>query len=285
MNYLVLKIFSRLVIYGLFIYISLSLYFLYIYIHPSRFISGISPKDLGLEYEDITLKTKDEIKLAAWFIPQEKSNKAIIVCHGYPSDKGNVLGLAAFLAPHYNLILFDFRAMGKSQGKFSTGGWREREDFFAAIRFLKDKGFKAIGALGFSMGGAVILMANSQDIKAIVSDSSYASLDSVLHLIFRNFGFFRYPFIGMMKLCARIFFKMDVDSVSPLKYISQIKAPIFLIHSEQDSQIPLEHGQLLHKANLKNQLWIIQGAEHGGGLALKPEEYQEKVLEFFQDNL
>jgi dipeptidyl aminopeptidase/acylaminoacyl peptidase len=285
MNSLILKIFLRLVIYGLLIFVSLSLYFLYVYIRPARYISAFTPLDLGLDYEDITLKTKDGIKLAAWFIPQRNSRKAVIVCHGYPADKGNVLGIAAFLAPHYNLLFFDFRALGKSQGRFSTGGWKEREDFLAAVRFLKERGFSDIGAYGFSMGGAVILMANSPDIKAIVSDSAYKDLNAVLNLIFQNFGILRYPFVWLAKLWTRVFFKMDVDKVSPLKYISQIKAPIFLIHSQQDSQIPLEHAQLLHRANHKSLLWIIPDADHGQGLALRQQDYQEKVLNFFKENL
>lgn len=272
-------------IYSLFTFIILSLYFLYVYVHPSRFISQITPKDLGLEYEDIILKTKDGIKLASWFIPQINSKKAIIVCHGYPADKGDVLSAVAFLASHYNLVLFDFRAMGKSQGRFTTGGWREREDFLTAVRFLKERGFNDIGAWGFSFGAAVILMSESLDIKVIVSDSSYTSLTSVLNLIFQNFGILRKPFVGAMKLWSKIFFKIDVDKVSPLKYIPQIKASVFLIHSQLDSQIPVEHAQLLHRANPKNKFWIIPEADHGEGLALKQTEYQEKVLNFFLDYL
>lgn len=285
MNCLILKIPIRLIIYCLFIYFSLSFYFLYAYTHPSRFISGFVPKDLGLEYEDVILKTEDGIKLATWFIPQKNSNKAIIICHGYPADKGNVLEIAAFLAPHYNLLLFDFRAMGKSQGRFTTAGWRERQDFLTAIRFLKERGFNDIGAFGFSMGAAVILMSDSPDIKAIVSDSSYASLESVLNLIFRNFGFFRYPLVRIMKFWTIIFFKIDIDKVSPLKYISQIKVPLFLIHSQQDSQIPLAHAQLLHKENPQSELWIIPEAEHGSGMVLRQEEYQRRVLKFFSNYL
>jgi len=262
-----------------------SLYFFYFYIHPRRFISEFSPKDFGLAYEDIALKTKDGIKLAGWFIPQKNSTKALIVCHGYPADKGNLLGIVAFLAPHYNLLLFDFRGLGKSQGKFSTGGWKEREDFLAAVSFLKERGFNDMGAFGFSMGGAVILMANSQGIKAIVSDSAYKDLDAILNLIFQNFGVLRHPFVWLSKLWARIFLKMDVELVSPLIYISQIKAPIFLIHSQQDSQIPVEHAYQLHQRNPKSMLWVIPEADHGSGFALWSKEYQQKVLKFFQDNL
>jgi len=41
--------------------------------------------------------------------------------HGYPMDKGNIFGMVSFLAKKYNLLLFDFRAMGKSEGFFTTG--------------------------------------------------------------------------------------------------------------------------------------------------------------------
>lgn len=130
MNDLVLKVSLRFVTYVLAAYLLLSLYFFYVYIRPVRFISKFLPKDLGLAYEDVTLLTKDGVKLAAWLIPQKNSNKAIVVCHGYPADKGNVLDLAAFLAPHYNLLFFDFRAMGRSQGRFTTGGWKRERIFW-----------------------------------------------------------------------------------------------------------------------------------------------------------
>jgi dipeptidyl aminopeptidase/acylaminoacyl peptidase len=285
MNFVILKAPLRLVIYIFISYLSLSIYFFYSYIHPKRFTSGFTPKELGFKYEDATLATNDGIKLAAWFLPQGNSSKAIIVCHGYPADKGDCLDMAEFLAPEYNLLFFDFRAMGKSQGRFTTGGWKEREDFLAAVRFLKERGFQDIGAIGFSMGAAVILMANSPDIKAIVSDSSYVSLDSVLNLIFHNFGPLRHAFVWSMKFLANLFLKVDIDRASPLKYIPEIRAPVFLIHCRKDNQIPFMHAQLLHKARIESQLWIIPGLDHGEGLAQRKEEYQLRVLKFLQDNL
>jgi dipeptidyl aminopeptidase/acylaminoacyl peptidase len=174
--------------------------------------------------------------------------------------------------------------MGKSQGSFSTGGWNERQDFLAAVSFLKAKGFKDIGAFGFSMGGAVAIMADSPDVKAIASDSSYADLDSVLHLIFKNFGVFRYPFVWLMKLWAKLFFQIDTASVSPLKFISSTKVPVLLIHSEYDSQVPVEHVRMLRRANPRSEIWIIPESEHGRGMSSRPEEYQDRVLKFFADN-
>lgn len=304
MNYLILKMALRSAIYILVVFLSLSFYYFFIYIRPARWRSESTPQSFDLKYEDIVLKTKDGVRLSGWFIPQKNSNKAVIICHGYPTDKGNVLEIAAFLAPYYNLLLFDFRAMGESGGKFTSGGWKEREDFLSAIRFLKERGFNDIGALGFSMGAAVILMSEnpqinpvrnttfsdtenkiSNGVKAIVSDSSYADLEGILRVIFKKFGIFRSPFVKMMKLYYRLFFKANMDWVSPSRYMSRIKTPVFLIHGGRDSQIPLRHLELLHQQNPRSELWIISAADHGEGLSLRPEEYKEKILKFFRDNL
>lgn len=282
---LILKIGLRIVLYPIIIYVIFSLIYFYIYIRPAKYVSDWTPKSFGLHFENITIVTEDKIKLAGWFIPNKKSKKAIIVCHGYPFDKGNILGLASFLAKDFNLLLFDFRALGESRGGFSTGGFLEVRDFTAAVQFLKDKGFKDIGAFGFSLGAAVILMTNSPDIKAIVSDSSYKDLDSVLDSIFKYFGPFGRPFIWFMKLFGKIMFNLDTSKVSPVQAISQIKVPVFLIHCENDSQIPSESSKVLHSKKPDSQLWIIPFGDHGQGYAMMPNEYEEKVLKFFKSNL
>lgn len=282
---LILKTGLRIVLYSIIIYVTLSIMFFYLYVRPSRYVSDWTPKTFGLYFENVVLTTEDGIKLAGWFIPNKTTKKAIIVCHGYPADKGNVLGFASFLAKDFNLLLFDFRALGESKGGFSTGGFMEVRDFTAAVNFLKEKGFKDIGAFGFSLGGAVILMANSPDIKAIVSDSAYKDLDSVLDIIFKYFGPFGRPFIWFMKLFGKIMFNLDTSKVSPVNTISQIKVPVFLIHCENDSQIPSENSRILHSKKPDSLLWIIPFGDHGQGYALMTNEYEEKVLKFFKNNL
>ena len=275
----------RLIIYPLIIVVFIPLYTFLLHIFPPRCVSKNVPSDLGLEYQDITLLTNDGIKLAAWFIPKENNSKAIIVCHGYPMDKGDVFTVAEFLARDYNLLLFDFRAMGKSTGRVSAAGWKEREDFLTAVRFLKEKGFKDIGAFGFSMGAAVIFLADSPDIKCIASDSSYASLEAVLLSLFKNYGPLRYLFVMMMKLWSRLFLNVDINAVAPVKYIAGMKIPIFLIHSQWDTQVPVNQAQLLHKANPQSKLLLIPEGEHGRSLAVSGGEYEKQLLQFFQDHL
>ncbi len=279
---------NRILTYTIFIIafiLIISIYGFFISIFPRRHITDIKPLDIGLKYEDITLTTSDNIKLKAWFIPNNKTKNAIIICHGYPFDKGNVLGFAPFLHKNYNLLFFDFRAMGQSEGSYTTVGYKEAEDLKAAIKYLKDKNIKNIGALGFSLGAATILMTKSPDIKAIVADSSYANLDLMINSLYRQFFFLKYPFTFITKLLARLILKIDPSDVSPEKAIKDIETPILLIHGEKDSQIKVENSHLLKKANPKAELWIIENADHGEGHFIKEEEYETKVLDFFNKHL
>lgn len=278
---LFLKALIRIIAYSILIIGGLSLYVFLTSIKPPRYISSITPSDLGLGYEEITIVTEDNVKLSGWFIPSEDAGKkAIVICHGYPADKGNVLSFAAFLHDRFNLLFFDFRAMGRSGGRITTAGWRERKDFLAALDYLKSKGMDKIGALGFSMGGAVIIMANSPDIDVIVSESAYSDLESILHLMYRNFWIARYPFVYATRLWSRLFLGVDLRDVSPRNFIKDIKVPLLLIHSERDSQIPFEHAHALKKANPKAELWLIGEADHGGVWGARQSEYERRILEF-----
>jgi uncharacterized protein len=283
MKKIITAVVARIIIYPVLVAILLSLFFFYLYVFPKRAISPFTPGQWKIQYQDITLETRDKLKLSGWFIPNKNSRKAIIVCHGYPMDKGDVFGVTEFLAKEYNLLYFDFRAMGKSQGIVSTSGWREREDFLAAIRFLKEKGLNDIGAFGFSMGAAVIFMADSPDIKCIVSDSSYARLRTAIGVIFTNFGYLRIPLIELIRLWSLVFLQVDINSAAPVNFIAGMKIPILLIHCRTDTHIPVSEALDLHKANPRSDLLLIPSGDHGE--SVYSHEYEPRIIKFFRDNL
>jgi len=279
---------KKIVIYSIFIILFIvivALYGILISVFPRRHVTAIKPSDIGLKYENVTLKTSDNINLKAWFIPNNRTKNAIIVCHGYPFDKGNILSYTSFLHKEYNLLFFDFRAMGESLGKHTTIGYKEVEDVKAAISYLKKREIKRIGAIGFSLGAATILMTKSKDIKAIVADSSYASLDLMINALYKQFFFLKYPFVAATKIFTKLILKIDTAELSPEGAIKEIKTPVLLIHGERDNQISVENSYLLHKANPKTELWIVEGANHGEAYYLKGEEYEKRVLEFFSHHL
>jgi uncharacterized protein len=283
MEKLIKTIVVRIALYPILGVILLSLFFFCLYVFPKRTVSSFTPKQWLMQYQDVTLTTRDGLKLAAWFIPNKKSTKAIIFCHGYPMDKGNIFGVTEFLAKDYNLLYFDFRAMGQSQGRVCTTGWREREDFLSAVKFLKDKGFNDIGAFGFSMGAAVIFMADSPDIKCIISDSSYSRLETAVGMVFRNFGFLKWPLKRLAKLWSVIFLQIDMDAVAPVNFVARLNKPVFLIHCRADTIIPVTEALELHKANPRTELLLIPGGDHGE--SVYSDDYEPRIVKFFKSNL
>ena len=263
-----------------------SLFTFYMSIRPQKIITELEPSDLGLEYEEVTFKSSDGVKLSGWFIPNNKTKVTIIVMHGYPADKANLLGIAKFLTKEFNVFLFDFRSFGKSEGSFTTAGYLEKNDLIGAINYLKkEKNITKIGLFGFSLGGAVALMTNHKNVRAIVTESAYAKLSHIVEHMYRIFFIFKYPLAYLTKLYGLIFLGLNPDNVSPVDNINSIKVPILLIHAEKDSQIPVSEAHLLYNANKMSELWIIENADHGMTHSINPKKYEEKVVGFFEEHL
>ena len=260
-------------------------------VHPPKLDEKRTPADLGLDYEEVSFKTSDGLTLRGWFIPSNYSKATIIVGHGYPFSKSNILGLGKFLNKHYNLLLFDFRYFGESQGRYTTAGWKEQKDVLAAINYLKsrkDINKSKIGAIGFSLSASTFIMTKTSDIKAIVADSPYASLDNMIERSYFIFpGPLKLPFVWITKLLAKITFGLNTKDISPEKDIKDIGIPVLLIHGDRDSQIPVENSKVLYEASDKNltELWLVEGADHGYSYASNPDKYEKRVLEFFDEHL
>jgi len=255
-------------------------------IRPAKIITNLKPLDLGLKYEEIIFKSTDGVKLSGWFIPNNKTKATIIVMHGYPADKANLLGIAEFLSKDFNVFLFDFRSFGKSEGKYTTVGYLEKNDLLGAIEYLeKEKNKTKLGLYGFSLGGAVALMTNHKNIKAIVTDSAYAKLRNMIEHMYGPFFILKYPLAYLTKLYGMIFLRINVDKVNPMDNIKNLEIPILIIHAEKDSQIPLKEAYLLHEANKKTELWIIEGVDHGMSHTINPKEYEKRVVKFFEENV
>lgn len=263
-----------------------SLYGFFITIRPPKIHSSLTPADFELDFKAVTIKTADGIDIAGWFIPQQNSDKIIIALHGYPADKGDVLPLLVFLHEDFNLLFVDFRYFGESGGLYSTIGVKEMYDLLAAVEFVKEKGFEKIGVWGFSMGGAVALLSTDKtsNIKAIVSDSSYAALSLLATEPYRNFTFLKYPLAFFTRVFARIFLGISIDEASPVKKVKEARIPILLIHSPEDEVVPFSHALLLREAlknNPRAEFWFEGGILHGQ----LQKEYQTRIKEFFQKNL
>lgn len=272
----------------LLIFIGLFLITVYRALFPRHLPNTFTPRDLGLDYQEITFPAADGKELSGWMISSSSAKATIICCHGYPANKSDILSTVSFLYPDFNLLLFDFRGHGDSQGRFVSFGLREDRDIRGAINYIKGKEEiknLPIGIWGYSFGGAVAIKVSTQieEVKALVTDSTYASFPEMVIQYYGDWGPLKYIFGTGGKLLANIVFRRRLSQLSPENFIGSIKTPILIIHASEDPFVPVEHARRLYRgAKEPKELLILSDTTHSPSMT---EEYRERIKNFFERHL
>ncbi len=218
--------------------------------------------------------------LSGWWVPHPNSHRVLILVHGRYANRMQMEPLVKPLWDQgYNLLLFDLRGHGKSTHVESTYGIKEQSDVIGAARFAQTKGFapESIGVIGWSLGGASTLMAmgSSNDFAAAVTDSAYANSDPLLA---------RNPLQPGLRLAMNWMRGVDLSKVRPADSIRGLQGhSIMLIHGESDQVVPLSQEKLLEESggDSVKQVWIVPGAGHVGSFSMHPDEYVQRISDFF----
>src|SRR5574337_1878362 len=136
-----------------------------------------------------------------WFFPGLKTAPTIVLCHGYQSNRGELLTLVSALQDHqYNVFLFDFAAHGSSSG-YTTLGFRETQELRAALAAVAqrdDVDRTRFGLWGANLGGyaAIAVAAADPRVGAFAVDSVYDHPAEMLRLQVQRTGLGALPFMG-----------------------------------------------------------------------------------------
>lgn len=274
---------------ALFLFIALilllSLWGFYLAIRPVKITSTLTPKTFGIDYEPVQFTTSDHVLIKGWFIPNKNPHaKTIVLLHGYPADKGDLLLSRLFLHKDYHLLFFDFRYLGESQGNYTTLGNDEVKDLQAALNYLHTRGIHETGIWGFSLGAAVSLLgASDTGIKAMVAEAPYARLDWMADDYYRIPGV-NYVMGYLLRLWSWIFLKIDIMTVQPVQAVKKIQIPLLLIYYKKDRVISYKHALLMQQAAQDNPhvtLITIDDVDHGRLMA----NDKEMIIDFFAKHL
>ena len=246
-----------------------------------------SPAEYGLQFEEIEFLATDGLKLCGVWIPCPGSMKAVIILHGHGSSYDlDVYRAPALHQAGFNVLLFDFRAHGRSEGNRMTFGYEERRDVLGAIEFLHMRGMQNIGLLGFSYGGMVSMLVTpvSPDIKAVITDGGPARLWSGATAWAVDRGLPRW----LGRLLAWLFFSMtslrlgtNLFQYEPIRWVGKISPrPILFIHGDGDQFLP-DFDELYAAAKEPKELWRLPDAGHCTASQFYPEEHTRRVTEFF----
>lgn len=249
------------------------------------------PADLGLEYEPLVFESRDGLRLGGWFVPGAKPVRGtVIFCHGHAGSLDPDLQyVPAFHRRGFDVLQFDFRAHGRSEGLHVSMGYYERLDLLGAVDFLQSNGIEKIGVLGFSMGGAVAITTAAQcpAIAAVISDGGFSHLSSTLEMGLQERGFPSWLASIVAPIVLRTVGRRlgcNLTSADPIRWIGQLSPrPVLLVHGGQDAYVPrLEIERLYAAAGNPKDLWIVPEAGHRRAVQIRPEEYMARVLGFFE---
>ncbi len=259
---------------------------------PSTEITS-TPSALGLEYQSVTLTTTDGVELAAWYIPGTKRAGAVVM-HGAGSTRSDVLDQAAVLARSgYTLVLIDARGHGDSRGTAMDFGWYGNLDIAAGTAFLAsrpevDPG--RIGVVGFSMGGEEAIGAAAADprIRAVVAEGATARQAADNAWLSDVYGW-------------RGWVQEQVEKVQDgiTDYLTEASPPTVLRSAV--AQSPGASFLLITAGNVDDEghaasyiqaaasdrvtVWNVEGADHTGGYDTQPDDWEQRVVEFLDENL
>jgi pimeloyl-ACP methyl ester carboxylesterase len=267
--------------------LALSFYFT----HRSQLGETHSPDEYGLEYETIEFTTSDKLTLRGVWIPTTASDKAVIILHGHGTSYDFDVYRAAYLhEAGFNVLLFDFRAHGRSEGKRMTFGYEERRDVSGAIEFLHQKGIKHIGLLGFSYGGmvAMIFAADNPGLEAVISDGGPVRMRTAIASRGVEMGFplwLTKPLAWLIINMTSIRLGVNLFQYEPIRWVGKISPqPIFFIHGDHDQYLP-DFDELYAAARQPKELWRLPKAGHTTASQFYPEEHARRVIEFFNHYL
>jgi len=247
----------------------------------------------GLSVRDVRFTASDGARLAGWLALRSPDAPTIILVHGFKGSRADMLPWARYLfAAGYNVLLYDSRGCGQSDGWKITLGSRETDDLIGSTRYLaglSDLRAKHFGALGVSLGAGTVLLAAARErsLAAVVADSAWADEQPQLDRMGSiPIGPLAVPVLPYEPGLVNALIGADLNATRPLAVVGSI-APraVMLIHSADDTNAttPLAGERALYAAagNPKAE-WIAPSGGHAGALSAHPDEYQRRTLDFFR---
>ncbi|MGQ0600809.1 MAG: alpha/beta hydrolase, partial [Anaerolineales bacterium] len=251
-------------------------------------------------YEEIKIASRQPgLMLSAWYVEADPTAPTVILTHGLGSCKHDhtILVPAGMLyRAGFNVLMFDMRDHGFSDiedGRTAIGN-EEYLDLLGAWDWLQtEKGIapERIGLYGTSLGAATTLAAFAEEPRTAAAfvDSPFADLNVVIaEELQRN----RYPtFLAPAGLLmARLVAGDDLLAHPPLDAVRRAAGrPLFVVHGDADARINQHHTRDLAAlgaqtaANIKT--WLPIGIGHVEAVLASPEEYEQRLLQFFREAL
>lgn len=225
------------------------------------------PASVGLQAEDLWVKTEDGIKIHGWYFHHPKADYVVVLSHGNAGNISGRLDIASMLHTlGVSVVMYDYRGYGDSEGDPSEKGLYM--DLEAVVNFLKkEKGFheKQMILYGRSIGGAVSAKIAAQfNFGGLVLDSSFTDLQSLVGEL--------YPFVPSFLV------RNKFSTIDQLQLLQQ--TPVLIFHSREDEIVNFRHGEKLYEAAAEPKKLVPLRGGHNDLFITSREKIEQAWAEY-----
>jgi fermentation-respiration switch protein FrsA (DUF1100 family) len=244
--------------------------------HPERYREGSQWK-LPRGGEDVWFKGAGGERLHGWYVRAQGVEAASAATVIYFHGNGGNISLIGWLgealsARGLNVLLFDYRGYGRSEGSVRD----ERaiyEDADAAYDYIvreRNARPEQIVLYGQSLGTtAAVDLAARRPCGAVILESGLSSASDMAALI-----------LPWVPVWVHRYGQNHFESVKKLERVS---APVFVAHGARDATIPVAQGYKLYNAAREpKRLVIIPEAGHNDLIARGGPEYLDALAGFIK---
>ena len=226
-----------------------------------------TPKNIGLNFEEIILMTKDGISISSWYIPAENERGVVLFCHGNAGNISHRLdSIRIFHELRLGVLIFDYRGYGKSGGSpTEKGTYADAEAAWDYLVNVMQVNPGKIIIFGRSLGSAVAAeTALRRKAGVLIIESGFTSVPDL--------GSKFYPYLPV-RLISRY-------NYSTVEKVDKIHIPKLFVHSPQDEIIPFEHGVAIFQKAIEPKEFLKIAGGHNEGFLISGETYIDGLNAF-----
>jgi len=265
--------------------------------HSPRLI----PEEVFVEPELINYTSFDGLRIPAFlFLPKDRRNSlpTVIKIHGGPEGQYRPEFdslIQYFVYRGYAVVAPNVRgSSGYGKKYLALDDIEKRIDSVKDLEFLHkylesrgDIDSKKIALMGGSYGGYMTLagLTFSPDLWAAGVDIvGFSNLVTFLENTSSWRRALREAEYGYLKTDKKL-----LESISPLNFIQNIKAPLFIIHGKNDPRVPLSEAEQIHRQlnerGMKTELLVYDDEGHGLAKLKNRLDAYPKVADFLDSCL